>query len=213
MKWPYLIFLSLLAASSTIAQVVVDFGAVEVGHDSVMVAGFGNPDNVVVTITLDVPPTPFYLVSYRHDSTHQWSYIFQFRFHPDSAGVFTCMPARCMDANGNPTGDYLRLTGEGVLPERARDDFDLYPSSFGLSAYPNPFNPTTEIRYSLAAPGQASIVIYDLQGRVVHRFEMNEVAIGDHSVRFNADGLASGVYFAQLLSGSQMVTQKLLLVK
>ena len=70
---------------------------------------------------------------------------------------------------------------------------------------PNPFTRSVAIRYSLAAPGSASLRIYDQSGRVVREFAVG-VKHGTHSVRWDgrdAQGrlLANGVYFCRLVVG------------
>jgi hypothetical protein len=85
------------------------------------------------------------------------------------------------------------------------------PESFALySAFPNPFNSTTTIRYSLSVGKQAEVRIFDLTGRIV---ETLHVSAGASSVSWSPT-IASGVYFAQLVGDNQTsLAQKLLLLK
>jgi hypothetical protein len=87
-------------------------------------------------------------------------------------------------------------------------------TSYELFAnYPNPFNPTTTIRYQLPQAGKASLKIFDILGREVQTL-VDEVQIsGSYSVNFNASSLASGVYFYRLQSGNFVSTKKMLMVK
>jgi len=91
---------------------------------------------------------------------------------------------------------------------------DILPVQFALHpAYPNPFNPSTELKFDLAANGAASLKVYDTLGRVVATlFDENMVA-GTHTVRFDGTAFASGVYFARLVSGSNTAVQKIVLMK
>ncbi|MDZ7261704.1 MAG: CotH kinase family protein, partial [candidate division KSB1 bacterium] len=61
--------------------------------------------------------------------------------------------------------------------------------------YPNPFNPVTTINYSVATPGWVTIKIYDCLGREIKTLVNANQSIGEHSVIFDATGLASGIYF------------------
>jgi hypothetical protein len=80
------------------------------------------------------------------------------------------------------------------------------PKTFSLEQnFPNPFNPTTTIYYQLPTDSRVSIVVYDLLGREVKRLVDEGKEAGYHDQRFDASGIASGVYFyrmtAQPLSG------------
>ncbi|MFC1508902.1 kelch repeat-containing protein [Candidatus Omnitrophota bacterium] len=87
--------------------------------------------------------------------------------------------------------------------------------SFKLNPnYPNPFNPSTTITYQLEQSGMVNLVIYDLLGRKMTTLVDEAKAPGSYSVKWNADGYASGVYFYRLeLGGSKVLTQKMMLVK
>ena len=80
-------------------------------------------------------------------------------------------------------------------------------------AYPNPFNPTTSISYSVPADMNITLSIFDIRGRLVSQL-VNEVqAGGAHSVVWNAADQASGVYVMKLVAGSTVQTQKIMLIK
>lgn len=86
-------------------------------------------------------------------------------------------------------------------------DFRLQP------AYPNPFNPETNISFSLPAGSEISLVIYDANGNEVSTIANGLFSAGNHTSTWNAQYLPSGVYFARLLSGNNIQTQKLILLK
>ncbi len=87
-------------------------------------------------------------------------------------------------------------------------------SSYGLSQnFPNPFNPTTVIIYQIATGGQVTLKVYDLLGREVKTLMNERQNPGSHSVTFDAKGLASGVYFYRLESGTYAEVKKLVLMK
>lgn len=79
--------------------------------------------------------------------------------------------------------------------------------------YPNPFNPETTINFALATEGKVSLAIYNAKGEFVQEL-INTLSIaGNHSVKFNALGLNSGVYFYKLTTPESSMTKKMLLVK
>ena len=86
--------------------------------------------------------------------------------------------------------------------------------------YPNPFNLSTTIRYTIAGSREygvegreTKIVVYDILGREVATLVNEKKAPGDYEVRFDATGLASGVYFYRLKAGSFTQTRRLLLLR
>lgn len=79
--------------------------------------------------------------------------------------------------------------------------------------FPNPFNPSTNILFSLAKKGFASLKVYDVLGKEVSTL-VNEVkSAGDYTVNFTGNGLKSGVYFCVLETEGFTKTMKMLLVK
>jgi hypothetical protein len=88
------------------------------------------------------------------------------------------------------------------------------PTEFNLSpAYPNPFNPETNLTFSLPEDGHVSLVVYDINGREVATLYNGFYNAGIHHATFGADNLPSGVYVARLTSGSSAATQKIMLLK
>jgi hypothetical protein len=79
--------------------------------------------------------------------------------------------------------------------------------------YPNPFNPSTQIKFAIKQTGFVSLKIYDVLGREVAALINNELTTGSYSINFNAAGLASGIYFYRLESGSFVQTNKMMLLK
>jgi hypothetical protein len=80
-------------------------------------------------------------------------------------------------------------------------------------AHPNPFNPTTTIRYQLSAPDYVNLSIYDVQGRLVTELVNGWRSAGVHEVTFDGSGLASGVYIYQIQAGDFNDMGKMLLLK
>ena len=87
-------------------------------------------------------------------------------------------------------------------------------SQFELkAAYPNPFNPSTTLEYSIDVAGDINISILDINGRVVEVLYNGLSDVGHNSINWNASYNPSGVYFAKLISGNKVETQKIVLVK
>ena len=93
------------------------------------------------------------------------------------------------------------------------------PVEFSLSAnYPNPFNPTTTIDYSIATAGDVSIVVYDMMGREVKSLVADFSTPGSYSVVWDAtnnEGLSvsAGMYVYKMISSDFVEVNKMLLVK
>ncbi|MFZ4549507.1 MAG: T9SS type A sorting domain-containing protein [Bacteroidales bacterium] len=88
------------------------------------------------------------------------------------------------------------------------DDYCLMPN------YPNPFNPSTNIVYSVLSAGRTSLKVFDILGNEISTLVDNFQSPGRYTVGFNAGNLPSGVYFYQLKSGERKVlTGKMVLIR
>jgi hypothetical protein len=112
------------------------------------------------------------------------------------------------------TGSGIELVEiEQASPEQIVDRKNR-PEIFKLyQNYPNPFNPSTAINYELPVAGRVDLRVYDLLGREIATL-VNEVkSAGSYTVRWDAQGLASGVYLYRLQAGQYSATKKLLLLR
>ncbi|MFU8861467.1 MAG: T9SS type A sorting domain-containing protein [Cyclonatronaceae bacterium] len=82
-----------------------------------------------------------------------------------------------------------------------------------LPNYPNPFNPSTTLRYDLDEPGPVRLEVFDLTGRRVALLADDHTPAGHHTAVFNATGLASGFYIARLTTRGAVQHRKMLLVR
>jgi len=93
----------------------------------------------------------------------------------------------------------------------------ILESPQSLSAWPNPFNPTTVISYRVGTQDLASLQVrlsvYDLLGREVAVLVDGVRPAGEHQVRFNASTLASGVYLIRLETAGSSTIQRITLLK
>ena len=102
-----------------------------------------------------------------------------------------------------------------VAPFQIDQKFDVIPDKTELrAAYPNPFNPTTTIRYTLAEQQKVRLEIYNTIGRRVQVLVDDRKDAGYYHLQFDASNLASGIYFYRMITdkGFQKV-RKFTLIK
>lgn len=88
------------------------------------------------------------------------------------------------------------------------------PTSYSLEQnFPNPFNPSTTIRFSLTESSPVNISIYNLLGEMVMPIVNQTYSSGVHEVDFNASSLNGGVYFYKINTNNFMQTKKMILIK
>ena len=88
------------------------------------------------------------------------------------------------------------------------------PHVFSLSQnYPDPFNPTTTINYSLPSDEKVRLAVYDILGNEVGVLVNGEQTAGSHQAAFSGANLASGIYFYKLESSGQTIIKKMILLK
>ena len=90
----------------------------------------------------------------------------------------------------------------------------LIPETFALyNNYPNPFNPTTKIRYAIANTGFTSLKVYSLLGEEVASLINEEKTPGIYEVNFDSANLTSGTYLYKLQAGNFSQTKKMILLR
>jgi hypothetical protein len=87
---------------------------------------------------------------------------------------------------------YGTLTGVRTAKEERAPSFEL------MQNFPNPFNPSTTIRFGLPTAGIVSLIVYDVLGREITTLVRGTLDVGYHTATWNASSVASGVYFARL---------------
>ncbi|MBT4143756.1 MAG: T9SS type A sorting domain-containing protein [Candidatus Marinimicrobia bacterium] len=102
----------------------------------------------------------------------------------------------------------------GFSVELGFDDVTIQANQFRLYPnFPNPFNPSTTIRFSVEMRQTISLRILDVKGRLVKNLLEEAVEPGLHEIQWNASQMASGVYFVEMLAGSFRDVQKMILLK
>jgi len=128
------------------------------------------------------------------------------------------------DVTGELAGSTFLPLGPSTLVATADDGLwylsnlttavdDVPAAGLSLGAAPNPFNPTTVLRYDVPAAGRATLRVYDLGGRLVETLLDAEVAAGPGEVIWRPEDAGSGTYVARLEAGGRVARQKLMLVR
>jgi hypothetical protein len=132
---------------------------------------------------------------------------------PESADMqYTNAALKTAGTDGKAIGDPGWFTGgyTGV----AKTGNQLVSKFMLYDAYPNPFNPSTTIKFNLAKAGNISLKVYNVVGQLVKSVVSNEFKEkGEYQLNLNMNNLSSGVYFYTLTQGAQQVTKKMVLLK
>jgi hypothetical protein len=139
-----------------------------------------------------------------------------------SSGYASTMDVK-WDANGNVYTQSMygwtveKWSFNGTLPSfttSVEQVGNTLPDGFTLSQnFPNPFNPSTHIDFTLPASGSVSLKVYDLLGREMMTLVNEQKPAGTYRATFDASNLPSGTYFYVLRAGSFSESKKMLLVK
>jgi hypothetical protein len=118
---------------------------------------------------------------------------------------------KAFTANGKQVSSVIVTGNEGSEPE--------LPLEFALNGnYPNPFNPTTNISFSLPQVAEVQVLVFDVLGRMVRRVDAGQrPAQANQTIAFDGSGLASGTYFyhltARSVQGISQATGSMILLK
>lgn len=158
-------------------------------------------------LELDQPPQKMYA-----DFSNGWPYN-SWEITENSIG-YQAGYIRLLSEFINLSSDTLRFSAE--VPDHSDNEPDdtetpdfikLYPN------YPNPFNPTTTIDFSIGSTTKVSIGVYTISGQKVATLFNEARPAGRYSVNFNATGLASGIYMYRMNAGDFSQTRKMVYLK
>ncbi len=134
--------------------------------------------------------------------------------------------AAAIDADGmwpsggntvNPTGGATPIvltTADVSLLVGVHPTDEHIPTIFSLSRnYPNPFNPSTKIQFSLDKRGVTTLKVYDVLGKEIATLVDGQLESGTYTVDWNAAGLSGGLYFYEFQCGNKSETRKMVLMK
>jgi hypothetical protein len=118
----------------------------------------------------------------------------------------------------NDAGDtiaiYLIRAYASIVTGINKENAEIAPAAYSLSQnFPNPFNPSTNIRFDLARDGFVSLKVYDILGNEIKTLVNGFKSKGKYNIVFNATGLPSGVYFYKLKTDGYTSVKKLMLLK
>ena len=156
-------------------------------------------------------------------------------FAPPFAGPLQSSDTRAVRFQGsgsalstNNLADYALTTGDAVFVNNAGDAFTVETIPTGINPHPldvptlwnqpNPFNPSTEIVFSMARGGHASLQIFDGRGKLVTTLVNGNVPAGPNHVVWNGrdsrgTAMATGVYFYRLVTQDAALARKMVLLK
>lgn len=101
--------------------------------------------------------------------------------------------------DGSDGPAFCYMDPSSVVTAVGREEMSAIPSEFAvIGTYPNPFNPATSIRYMMPQAGEVTLEVYDMLGRRVAQRALGLQSAGEHTARFDASHLSSGVYLYRL---------------
>lgn len=108
----------------------------------------------------------------------------------------------------------VSVTTSSHFPYKLSTNKTKIPTEYFLEQnFPNPFNPSTTIAYSIPKPGFVQLKVYDILGREIRTLVEEIKQAGKYTIDFNAENLASGIYFYRINSGEFSQTNKLILTR
>lgn len=136
-------------------------------------------------------------------------------------GILIDWTAEILDSVKTMYGDRLKFVSisnaadilSGTGTSAYENDTDAPVTAKLHANYPNPFNPSTQIPYTVTESSHVEINVFDVHGRRVAQLVNGIVTPGEHLVEFDASGLASGVYVYQLITPLQIFTRSMVFVK
>ena len=111
-------------------------------------------------------------------------------------------------------GDISAWESNGLFMVSSLGIKQVLPEQYSLSnAYPNPFNPTTTIKFAVPEDIKVTLEVYDINGRKINILIDSNIEKGYHSVVWDATNYSSGIYFVKMISDEYINTQKIMLIK
>ncbi len=128
-------------------------------------------------------------------------------FYKDGGGDWDCPPNFFIELN-------TILPSGTVVSECQRIEGETVPGVVTIGeVYPNPFNASTNVKFSLYETTDVEVKIFDLLGEEVVSLVNRELYAGTHEVTWDASMMSSGIYFVEIKAGSAKLVKKLTLVK
>jgi len=233
MKVFFILIASILLLSTTYAE-TEDSVFVIISGDTVQIWNTGAYENCGCLFRMDITLSNDTIYITEVDTSTDWMYCM---CHFDLFASVTGLPNgmyyvevfRYMPLYGTDTvfvGSTSFTYGGSVLVFNSQSfQSDCYnitetnkgeeqPKEFRLEQnYPDPFNPTTNIKYSIPNLELVKLKVYDVLGREVATLINEEKPVGNYEVEFNTTTLSSGVYLYRIQAGTFVETKKMVLIK
>lgn len=120
---------------------------------------------------------------------------------------------KAVDIKNNYSAKSSTVSCSGGLGKQIAIKDENLPDNYNVESYPNPFNPTTTLKYQIKESGFVRITMYDALGRNVFEVINENKEPGTYEVKFNGSNLASGVYFFTLRVNDFIKASKIILAK
>ena len=139
--------------------------------------------------------------------------ILQIQFSPDSIGIFSDDIHLRMQKENEMIAQVINILGSSDPADSIENENEI-PSKFSLSQnFPNPFNLSTKIKYSVPQSSNVIIKVFDILGAEVITLLNEKKEPGVYDVELNAQSLSSGMYIYRIIAGSFVETKKMVLMK
>ena len=153
---------------------------------------------------------------YNHEIGHIWGWEHGWTSDAAKTGPFITPPVLFgwKDTDGDELPEILDTTPYGMESDMVDTNYPVSPNKYSLSNnYPNPFNSTTTIKYSLPKDSKIKMTIYNIHGKLIETLTSAKKKSGYHTVKWDASDVASGLYFYRIEAGSFVKVKKCILVK
>jgi len=214
------VFLGLPAPAIAASQDTVAFDTTMIGATSEMTLDIANVglEDLNVNSIVSTNPSIFSIDTTSFLLSPGGSITITVSFTPDQPGVIS---GSLLFASNDPNQDTLtvHVTGMGDIPVTTEGEGSRLPASFLVSPnYPNPFNPTTKIKFELPEASQVNLTIFNLLGSKVRTLTEGRKEAGYHEAQWDGrndagHAVTSGVYIYRLTAGSYQSLRKMILVK
>jgi hypothetical protein len=186
---------------------IVNFNATtRVGSGSIVAGTFAATTNTAVYSGAD---GGVYATPHAVDTA-----VFQWISPARGTGQVTFYVAGFQGSTSSSNGQNSTITGTSNEIATGITRLGDGPHSFFLSQnYPDPFNPTTSIRYDIPVASEVRLVVFDGLGRLVSVLVDERKEAGSYEAIFNGADISSGVYFYRLQAGAYFASKKLLLLR
>jgi len=214
-------FATLKYNSAGIQQWIMRYNGAASSNDGVVAMVLDDSNNVYVTGYTGSFATFTDITSIKYSPTgvQKWMHIYNGPLNgqdrPTDIAVDKTGGIYVTGYETNKAGfDYSFVTIKYSWPVGIQNISSEFPDRFFLSqSYPNPFNPTTNINFTIPKSGFVKMIVYDINGREISTLVNQEMRPGSYKVDFDGSNLSSGIYYYTMTGGDFAETKKMMLVK